>query len=203
MTLELPTIMGYGDYASSNYGLNAIRVSVGPITVYYSYRTPVAFRVQGRDLVVRENMWSATTGKHLNWIDGGNKKERVDSAEFERLWDEQIGPLLGEQTFSGQPCCSFCTRPRRPATHVVDGEWETKYLCDYCKEAFLEGQEVFEEIVYRLGENPELEGPLHCGDCETEVKNDRANRDSMTDHGRCVDYQIAWQYRAREEVEDA
>jgi len=33
-------------------------------------------------LIIRENIWGSTTGKHLNWIDR-DKSIRVDSATFE------------------------------------------------------------------------------------------------------------------------
>jgi len=53
-----------------------------------------AFRVDGHRRVVRQNDWGPTTGKHLKWIDGGDKKNRVDSETFEKLWAEQVSPLF-------------------------------------------------------------------------------------------------------------
>lgn len=93
--MELPTIGNYGEYSSSNYGAHTRYVRVGCVTIWYSYETPVAFQVTGHERVVRENDWGVTTGKHLSWIDGGNKKARVDSETFERLWNEQVSPMLG------------------------------------------------------------------------------------------------------------
>ena len=95
--MKLPEIRTYGEYASGNYGAHALVVDVGPIRVWYSYQTPIAFHVDGHERIVRENDWSTTTGKHLNWIDGGGpkaKKSRVSGADFERLWNEQVAPLL-------------------------------------------------------------------------------------------------------------
>lgn len=66
---------------------NFICIRTGPVTVWFSYKTPVAFQVNGHGLVVRENDWSNTTGKHLNRIDGGNKKGRVDATTFQRLFE--------------------------------------------------------------------------------------------------------------------
>ena len=82
MTMQgLPSISSYGDYTSDNYGAHSLKVTVGNFTVYFSYKTPVAF--EGREgLVCSENAWSTTTGKHLNWIEP-NKKARVPHAEFE------------------------------------------------------------------------------------------------------------------------
>ena len=54
------------------------------LRVYYSYKTPVALEIDGV-LKVSENQWSITTAKHLNWIDGGNKKDRLKPEEFNQL----------------------------------------------------------------------------------------------------------------------
>ena len=88
--MELPTISNYGEYVSSNYGAHTRQVRVGRVVVWYSYDTPVAFAVGGQPRVVRRNSWGPTTGKHLNWIDGGDKASRVSSDEFERLWAEAM-----------------------------------------------------------------------------------------------------------------
>jgi hypothetical protein len=66
-------------YAGDN--TNAHRVSIGGASVWFSYRTPIAFAYNG-ERVVRENDWNVTTGKHLNAIDGGDKKSRVSGEEF-------------------------------------------------------------------------------------------------------------------------
>jgi hypothetical protein len=83
MAMELPSIGNYGKYSSDNYGAHTLRVSVGNLTVYFSYRTPVAFRGNGWPLTVSENDWGTTTGKHLNWIDGGDKKARLPREKFQ------------------------------------------------------------------------------------------------------------------------
>lgn len=49
-------------------------VEVGGVAVWFSYSTPVAIRRDGHDLIVRENVWGTTTGKHLNAIDGGHSR---------------------------------------------------------------------------------------------------------------------------------
>ena len=64
---------------------NLTKVNVGTVTVWFSYATPIAFKVYGQPRVVRENVWSTTTGKHLNYIDGGDKEakeRRVPSEDF-------------------------------------------------------------------------------------------------------------------------
>ncbi len=75
--MKLPTIT-----AKNNYAM----VVLGQLTLWFSYSTLVAFQTHNDRLVVRKNEWGPTTGKHLNAIDGGNMKARVDSDEFETLW---------------------------------------------------------------------------------------------------------------------
>ena len=81
--MTLPSFESYGRYSSANYGAHALVFTLpcGGM-IYFSYHIPVAFCKNG-NRVVRENLWGPTTGKHLNWIDGGNKKARVTGADFE------------------------------------------------------------------------------------------------------------------------
>lgn len=84
------SISNYGNYSSNNYGANTLSVSINSVgTFYFSYSTCVAFRARG-DLVISENVWGVTTGKHLNWINPDHKK-RIPYEEFEkRLADLEI-----------------------------------------------------------------------------------------------------------------
>jgi hypothetical protein len=51
--------------------------------VAFSYETPIAYTAaKYGHWVVRKNTWGATTGKHMNYLDGGNKSSRVSSEEF-------------------------------------------------------------------------------------------------------------------------
>lgn len=61
---------------------NFTEVHIGPLTVWFSYKTPIGYQAESRQ-VVRQNDWSNTTGRHLNWIDNGNKEARVTGEEFE------------------------------------------------------------------------------------------------------------------------
>lgn len=88
--VKLPEISNYGQYLSDNYGAHSLRVIIGPLTVWFSYQTPVAFQRDGGPLVVRRNTWGTTTGKHLNWIDSGDKAGRVDQETFARLFAEAM-----------------------------------------------------------------------------------------------------------------
>lgn len=88
--MQLPT---FDTYCPNTTAANALVFDLGSIRVWYSYKTPVAFYLLGADpaMVVRENDWGPTTGKHLNSIDGGNKKDRVSGEEFERMLLDALG----------------------------------------------------------------------------------------------------------------
>ena len=78
----------YGNYRSENYGAHVMRIDVGSLTLWFSYDTVVAFAAPNgnssfRNVNVSENCWGPTTGKHLNTIDGGNKRSRIKRADFE------------------------------------------------------------------------------------------------------------------------
>jgi hypothetical protein len=79
---SLPTISHYGRPE------NTLKLSFsGVCDLYFSYKTLVAFQFEGKPLVVRQNDWKQTTGKHLNLIDDGAKKFRVSGEEFQRLFN--------------------------------------------------------------------------------------------------------------------
>ncbi len=52
--IQMPSISSYGNYSSSNYGAHCLRVDVGPLRVWFSYSTPVAFHKDGSERVVRK-----------------------------------------------------------------------------------------------------------------------------------------------------
>lgn len=97
---NLPSIQSYCYYSSDNYGAHCMCVKIPRsrknkygITLYYSYSTLVAFRgfVDGEyNLFVIKNYWNNTTGKHLNAIDGGDKKTRLTENEFLKLYNKAI-----------------------------------------------------------------------------------------------------------------
>ena len=97
--MELPSFSNYGGYASENYGAHTLRFNLGPISIWYSYKTVVAFRVGLRQLRVLDYKESQTTRKHLNMIDGGAVACRLDKDEFQKLWDKEVQPYLrGKQS---------------------------------------------------------------------------------------------------------
>ena len=76
--MSLPTISTNGSFTT---------IVNGKTTLWFSYSTLIGFAVNGQRFV-QENQWGNTTGKHLNAIDGGNKKLRVSAEEFERKYNE-------------------------------------------------------------------------------------------------------------------
>lgn len=89
---QLPQIRTYGEYkGNGNYGAHCLMVNIGALALYFSYETIVAFSTSYAGLKVRKNDWSATTGKHLNWIDGGEKENRLDSEVFEQALKTALG----------------------------------------------------------------------------------------------------------------
>ena len=90
---DLPRFRNYGDYSSDNYGSHCLEFTIGGLSVYFSYKTPIAFFRPRIGLVIRENDWGSTTGKHLNWIDD-DKTKRISGIEFEAKLIEQIADYL-------------------------------------------------------------------------------------------------------------
>jgi hypothetical protein len=85
----IPKISGYGDYSSENYGLNSLKVVFENFTLFYSYATIIAYRDGDDGLVIRENDWNPTTGKHLNWINY-DKSIRIDGDLFEQKLKDML-----------------------------------------------------------------------------------------------------------------
>jgi hypothetical protein len=54
-------------------------VTVGSLELAFSYTTIIAFRAGAGPWVKSENVWSRTTGKHLNEVPG----ERIAHADFQ------------------------------------------------------------------------------------------------------------------------
>lgn len=56
-------------------------VVIGKLKLYFSYNTIIAFKEKGK-LFISKNVWSKTTGKHLNYINN-DKKKRLKNSTFE------------------------------------------------------------------------------------------------------------------------
>lgn len=79
----------------SNRNTKSWAFAVGPIKMYFSYRTCVAFRdpATGR-LVVSENVWSRTTGRHLDTLDNYDHENRLPHAEFQSALGAYIDSVV-------------------------------------------------------------------------------------------------------------
>ena len=67
---------------------NMHRVDVGNNVMYFSYETLIAFFFE-HELLVSENIYSNTTGKHINQLEP-DKKLRLPRKEFEAKYNEWI-----------------------------------------------------------------------------------------------------------------
>jgi hypothetical protein len=74
--------------------VHSLRFDVGGNSFWFSYEILVAFQHGYGDIIVRQNDWSTTTGKHLNAIDGGAKKARLPAADFEAAFVKAFGQAL-------------------------------------------------------------------------------------------------------------
>jgi len=74
MTVEI-------NYPSRN--TKQIDVSVGNLTLNFSYNTVVAFNSPFSGFVISENIWGTTTGRHLNEIHP-DKSLRIPNDQFKR-----------------------------------------------------------------------------------------------------------------------
>lgn len=62
----------------------ATTLTIGSLTLYYSYETIVGFR-KGNELFVCENRWSTMTGKHIKAIPGSKKTIPYPQEVFQDL----------------------------------------------------------------------------------------------------------------------
>lgn len=76
-------IRNYMDYSSTNYGAHSLEVTIGSLTLWFSYDTIIGFEDRGPNYSegYSENVWGPTTGKHLNAI-CSVKKARLARGEF-------------------------------------------------------------------------------------------------------------------------
>lgn len=72
--------------------VNKNRVDIGELTIWFSYRTPVAYSFKG-EFFCRQNEWSTTTGKLLNELES-DKSKRIPGTDFENKLNNLVGVLL-------------------------------------------------------------------------------------------------------------
>lgn len=88
--MNIPNFRNYMNCSSDNYGVHSLVFYVDGRAFYFSYETLVAFTDPSGNLVIRENDWGPTTGKHLNAIDS-DKSKRVTGTRFEQLYQQHYG----------------------------------------------------------------------------------------------------------------
>ena len=64
-------------------GEHAQRLTIGKLILWFSYKAIIGFKEPGKEIRTSENLWGNTTGKHLNSIDGGDKKGRLKRDVFQ------------------------------------------------------------------------------------------------------------------------
>jgi hypothetical protein len=84
----LPAFTCYTDHTSKNYGLNSLCFSLDGRDFYFSYQTLVAFRTKDGAVIMRENQWGPTTGKHLNAI--SRTAPRVSETAFAEAYTTEM-----------------------------------------------------------------------------------------------------------------
>ncbi|MGE5433040.1 MAG: hypothetical protein ACM3QX_18325 [Syntrophomonadaceae bacterium] len=67
---------------------NFTRLELNSLTLFYSYETIIGFHTPETGMVISENVWSQTTGKHLNRL--GDKKDRIPYDEFQEKLDQVL-----------------------------------------------------------------------------------------------------------------
>lgn len=90
--VTVPEFNTYGPYSNANYGVHCLTFSDPKGNrFWFSYKTLVAFEPSNGPRCVLQNYWSTTTGKHLNAIDGGNKKTRLTQDAFDAEYKKAFG----------------------------------------------------------------------------------------------------------------
>jgi len=67
---------------------NFHKMTAGQLSFYFSFETCIAFK-DGLEYYISENIWSNSTGKHLDMIDP-DKKIRMPNQTFEKALSEKI-----------------------------------------------------------------------------------------------------------------
>ena len=65
---------------------NLYEVQGGTLRIYFSYETPIAFVSSSGKAYIAKNIWSRTTGKHLNMVKNiVSDPEEIDFEELLRI----------------------------------------------------------------------------------------------------------------------
>ena len=92
------TLRNYGNGQANSM---AVDLDYGT-SLYFSYATIVAFASPDTGLVVSENVWGSTTGKHLALIDGGSKEAKAARLP-EDTFKRALSAFLVAHNLDGNP----------------------------------------------------------------------------------------------------
>lgn len=68
------------------YGADCTQVDLGKSSFFFSYKTPVAFRLENDPtIVVCENVWGSTTGAHIAGFTTDRPSDTVPREKFKTL----------------------------------------------------------------------------------------------------------------------
>jgi hypothetical protein len=70
---------------------NFHRLYIGEAVIWFSYEAIIGFSLPSVGTIISTNVWSTTTGKHLNMI--SRTLPRVKNEEFNRLVAEHLDQL--------------------------------------------------------------------------------------------------------------
>jgi hypothetical protein len=76
-------------------------VTIGDLTLAFSYETVIGFHTSPGGWQTRQNVWGPTTGKHLNWL-RVPKDERLDSEAFILALDAAMWREANERNYMAQ-----------------------------------------------------------------------------------------------------
>lgn len=101
------------------------KLTLGDITIYFSYETPVAFSIENVGIagtVVSDKGWSVSTRRHLGTIT--NRRDPIPHAQFTRALEAIAASAAGSVSDSAISTLQSALKARCldcgiPATHLV------------------------------------------------------------------------------------
>lgn len=137
-------------YYGNGFYKKFMKVDIDTYTFYFSYETIVAYETPETGLVVSENIWSVTTGRHLNSLN--SKEDRILNKEFDKQVTELMHKIRTHDTYiMGQHGRHFDFK--HPA---MENDWEDAYLRLYTDDPLnstigFTGKE-FKELIEKMKE---------------------------------------------------
>ena len=81
----IPTATSYNP--KNEYDAKCLLINDGRNKWFYSHKTLIGFKKEGKELIISNKIWTKTTGKHLNFIKKlyNNCYKQVDNDDFQKL----------------------------------------------------------------------------------------------------------------------